>query len=103
MPKPRVNLTRFHGVFAPNSALRAQVTPGRRGRRAGNDAAKTPAQRRAAITWAQRLKRVFRIDIETCQRCGGALKVIASIRLQGCNGYLQRYQCAHQAGEEATD
>jgi hypothetical protein len=27
----------------------------------------------------QRLKRVFAIDIETCQRCGGPLKVIASI------------------------
>jgi len=26
VPKPRVNLTRFHGVFAPNSAHRAQVT-----------------------------------------------------------------------------
>jgi hypothetical protein len=23
VPKPRVNLTRFHGVFAPNSAHRA--------------------------------------------------------------------------------
>ena len=26
VPKSRVNLTRFHGVFAPNSAHRAQVT-----------------------------------------------------------------------------
>jgi hypothetical protein len=31
VPKPRVNLTRYHGVFAPNSRLRAQVTPGQRG------------------------------------------------------------------------
>jgi hypothetical protein len=31
VPKPRVNLTRFHGVFAPNSALRRQVTTARRG------------------------------------------------------------------------
>ena len=30
--KPRVNLTRFHGVFAPNSAHRAQVTPSKRGK-----------------------------------------------------------------------
>ncbi len=27
----------------------------------------------------QRLKRVFKIDIETCRRCGGTLKIIASI------------------------
>ncbi len=26
-----------------------------------------------AITWAQRLKRVFNIDIETCRACGGAV------------------------------
>jgi hypothetical protein len=31
-PKPRVNLTRFHGVFAPNSKHRALVTPAKRGK-----------------------------------------------------------------------
>ena len=31
------------------------------------------------MTWAQRLKRVFAIDLERCGRCGGRLKVIASI------------------------
>jgi hypothetical protein len=36
VPKPRVNLTRFHGVFAPNSRHRALVTPAKRGR--GNTA-----------------------------------------------------------------
>jgi hypothetical protein len=81
LPKPRVNLTRFHGVFAPNSKLRAQVTPAKRGK--GNQAKvaelPTSAERRAAMTWAQRLKRVFNIDIEICRDCGGAVKVIACI------------------------
>ena len=31
------------------------------------------------MTWAQRLKRVFKIDILTCEDCGGAVKVLASI------------------------
>ena len=31
------------------------------------------------MTWAQRLKRVFNIDIETCRECAGAVKVIACI------------------------
>ena len=31
------------------------------------------------MTWAQRLKRVFKIDILTCTHCDGAVKVIASI------------------------
>ena len=78
VPKSRVNLTRFHGLFAPNSHLRQQVTPARRGHRIPAET-KTPTQRRAAMTWAQRLKRVFRIDIETCHHCGGAVKVIACI------------------------
>jgi hypothetical protein len=82
VPKPRVNLTRFHGVFAPNSQHRALVTPAKRGK--GNkarvpDEPPTPTERRASMTWAQRLKRVFGIDIETCPACGGAVKVIACI------------------------
>jgi len=32
-----------------------------------------------AITWAKRLKRVFDIDIETCDKCGGDIRIIASI------------------------
>jgi len=31
-PGPRVHLTRFHGVFAPNSKHRVQVTPAKRGK-----------------------------------------------------------------------
>jgi hypothetical protein len=82
VPKPRVNLTRFHGVFAPNSKHRAQVTPAKRGKATmprSLDEDQTPAERRVAMTWAQRLKRVFSIDIETCEKCGGAVRIIASI------------------------
>ena len=66
VPKPRVNLTRFHGVFAPNSKHRAWVTPAKRGKGRKTKALdepedRTPAERRAAMTWAQRLKRVFNI------------------------------------------
>jgi hypothetical protein len=31
------------------------------------------------MTWARRLQRVFGIEIEQCARCGGRLRVIASI------------------------
>ncbi len=31
------------------------------------------------MTWAQRLKRVFGIDIETCPACGGAQRIFACI------------------------
>ena len=35
VPPPRMHLTRYHGVFAPHSRLRAAVTPAGRGMRAG--------------------------------------------------------------------
>jgi len=60
VPPPRMHLTRYHGVFAPHSRLRAAITP-------------------VAMSWAQRLKRVFAIEIDTCVRCQGRLRVIASI------------------------
>ena len=31
------------------------------------------------MSWAQRLKRVFNIDIKTCSACDGTVKVIACI------------------------
>jgi len=34
---------------------------------------------RVAMTWAQRLRRVFDIDIETCSECGGDVRIIAGI------------------------
>ncbi len=81
--RPRVNLTRFHGVFAPNSRLRSKVTPGGSARRCRSDMVETESERRAAKTRAQRLKRVFRIDMETCRHCGGRVKIIASIEAPG--------------------
>ena len=82
VPKPRVNLTRFHGVFAPNSPHRALITPagrgkGRKARTSEQTPDRTPVERHMAMTWAQRLKRVFGIDIETCQAGGGAMTIIA--------------------------
>jgi hypothetical protein len=84
VPKARVNLTRFHGVFAPNSKHRSRVTPGKRGKgrqfsTIDDSQDKSPEECRASMTWAQRLKRVFDIDVETCDQYGGGIKIIACI------------------------
>jgi hypothetical protein len=60
------------------------VTPARRGKgnkpkAPGEEQQTTPGERHAAMSWAQRLKRVFNIDMQTCGACGGAVKVIACI------------------------
>ncbi len=77
VPKPRVNLTRFHGVFSPNSRLREYVVPTKP---AGDaEAENQPRNKAYSMTWAQRLKRVFAIEIEKCEKCGGKVKIIACI------------------------
>jgi hypothetical protein len=43
------------------------------------DPLEPPTPRHVAMSWAKRLKRVFGIEIDTCQRCGGNLRIIASI------------------------
>jgi hypothetical protein len=50
VPKPRVNLTRFHGVFAPNSSPRSQVTPGSGALDCRGDTAKTASEQHAAMS-----------------------------------------------------
>ena len=85
VPKPRVNLSRYHGILAPNHRWRGEVTPARRGKAlktGANAEVRTPAECHAAMTWAQRLKRVFNIDIEVCGRCGGSVSVIGCIEDQ---------------------
>jgi hypothetical protein len=81
VPKSRVNLTRLHGIFAPNSKHRIHVTPAKRGkgRQHHEDEDMTPEHHHQAMTWAQRLKRVFNIDVSTCPKCGGKAHVIACI------------------------
>ncbi len=35
------------------------------------------------MSWAQRLKRVFKLDLESCEGCGGQVRVIACIEDPG--------------------
>ena len=82
VPKPRVHLTRFHGVFAPNSRYRAQVTSDTQTKSNRTTAIESPKdceERRSRMNWSMRLKRVFNIDITVCRHCQGMVKIIACI------------------------
>jgi pyruvate/2-oxoglutarate dehydrogenase complex dihydrolipoamide acyltransferase (E2) component len=46
---------------------------------AATDPDNPPTPRHVAMNWARRLKRVFGIEIDKCARCGGTLRIIASI------------------------
>jgi len=109
VPPPRTHLTRFHGVFAPNAKLHAQLTPSRRGKRPATDVAsagansdhRSPIERRRAMTWAQRLKRVFNIDVSTCGDCGGAVRIVASIEEPTAIRAILAHFAKHGALEKA--
>ena len=64
-------------LLFPNSRHRRRVVPQHPRGRVDSDKPLAP------MSWAQRLKRVFAIDIESCPDCGGKLRVIASIEEPG--------------------
>jgi hypothetical protein len=133
VPPPRAHLTRFHGVFAPNASLRSQLTPSGRGEKSATDVESTGAspdectsdEKRRAMSWAQRLKRVFtpgilpsalraslrlfqiapgdlvRIDASTCVHCGGAVRIVASIEEPNAIRAILAHFAKHGALEEA--
>ena len=70
-------MARFHGVFAPHHRLRPQIVAARQ--RAAQERVGQGIGCQAGMCWAQRLKRVFGIDIEKCEHCGAQVKIIASI------------------------
>jgi len=72
IPPTRVNLTRFHGILAPNAKYRSKIVP----QSTAQPPSQLPKSRR--LSWAQLLKRVFKVDLESCS-CGGKLKFVAAI------------------------
>lgn len=81
VPKARVNLTRYHGVFAPNHPYRERITqrPAKKNIKKAEEASEDECSNRYKMTWAKRLKRVFDIEISICAHCGGNVRVIACI------------------------
>ena len=64
-------------VFSPRSRLRGHVAA----RKLENESQENfqSSNKAYSMTWAKRLKRVFAIEIEKCDRYGGKVKIIASL------------------------
>ena len=82
VPPPRVNLIRYHGVLAPSASARdrdkivpQQETPESPGEDRGSCHHHMPQR----LAWAVLLARVSSIDISTCDRRGGRMRVIAGL------------------------
>ncbi|SIR68912.1 transposase [Fluoribacter gormanii] len=80
VPRPWMNLTRFHGVFAPNSKYRKAVTGYDKSSVEESSATTINPNQRYRMSLAERLKRVFNMDITICQHCLGNVRIIACIK-----------------------
>lgn len=87
LPAKGRHLTCFHGVFAPNAALRSVVTPSptqqehlpAKLKTSGSHKSDGPERPRfPRLDWATLQQRTFGVDVWTC-RCGGRRKVLAVI------------------------
>jgi hypothetical protein len=84
VPPAKMNLVRYHGVFAPNFKDRSLVvqkkatTPKRSSVESAIPAANKACRER--MRWSEMLKRTFKIDVTVCSHCGGRLEQIAVIK-----------------------
>ena len=86
VPRPKVHLTRFHGVLAPHYKFRKMIAPVKAEPpklELVPDQTPTGAlaeqKKKTRISWARLLKRIFGIDVEKCNLCGGKVKIISTI------------------------
>jgi hypothetical protein len=104
VPPPRFHLVRYHGILGPSAGRRADVVPRQPPRAPPNDSeprsgaegerrvpldegamtesrtlpdgSRRPARR---LAWADLLRRVFAVDVLECPRCGGRMRLLATI------------------------
>jgi hypothetical protein len=88
IPAPYLNLTRYHGCFAPNARRRCElINPAFRFKRRArcldesNEVYPMPPRPPVvrSLPWAELLKAVFKVDVLKCPRCDQRLSIIAFI------------------------
>jgi Putative transposase len=88
VPPPRFHTVRYAGVLSSHAKWRPLVVPKPAPDAPGDDAnqdraADSDAPRQSGTSryrpWAELLRRTFGIDVETCPRCGGRLRLLALV------------------------
>ena len=81
IPPPRMNLIRYHGVFAANHKKRKSITDkAKRLSEKKNKRKEIPKKKKYRTPWAELLKHVFLKDALTCNRCGESLEYVITIK-----------------------
>ena len=99
VPRPKAHLVRYHALFAPNARHRHLIVARRTRRpsRPPGDDART----NTPMSWMARLKRVFNLDISVCPKCGGKVRVIATVTEPNAIAQIldHLHRRDHEAGE----
>jgi hypothetical protein len=100
VPAPRSHVVRYHGVLAPSHEWRESVLPpppedkecgarreiepwdGEEQERAWREERRGRPKRKA-LDWAALIRRSLKLDVLACPKCGGRMKVIATITEPG--------------------
>ncbi|MFH1435122.1 MAG: transposase [Pseudomonadota bacterium] len=93
IPPPRKNMIRFYSAFAPNCSIRRKVVRYSEQEQLTilpSEEKKKTSRRKANLTWAALIRRVFEVDPLRCP-CGGELKIV-EFYTDGheCADYLER-------------
>ena len=90
IPLPKSHLVRWGGVLAPNSPLCKKITlkPEKKKGFQFRDAGEEPTLKNSS--WSKMLAKVFKIDVTTCECCGGKMqKICAVLDGEGIRRYLR--------------
>ena len=79
VPPPKSHLVRWGGVFAPNSPVRKQITLKPHIKKGFHFAEEEEPKVHKNQTWSKMLAKAFKIDVTTCDHCGGKLKKICAV------------------------
>ena len=79
VPRPRVHLTRYHGILAPHSKHRKSIIRRQRPVKEKSPDHGTAEAKSNRIGWAKLLKRVYKFDVEICSKCQGRMRIVANI------------------------
>ena len=87
IPPPKMNMIRYHGVFAPNFKHRNKIVPAKKVVKEKNTEGKSNYTSNSKVKterlrWAEMLKKTFEIDVTICPKCNGRLEQIAVIKCQ---------------------
>ena len=88
IPPPRAHRIKYFGIFAPAHKWRSKIVPNPKEKKGfaprvlddeDVDEKIKPKKLARDSRWAQLLKRTFKIDVSSCNKCGAELRIVAAI------------------------